>query len=350
MTILLNSPVINITSKHNQNKGVAFYIIRIIIIIILVMVLFQLSLLIVSLVNFIYKYFIMKEKNLPQRYGRDSYVIITGTSSGQGYYFAKEMAQRGFNLILISSARSQKLVNEIKKKHPQLKVILIIKDFRKAYEKNFFDEIIDTIDKVDGNISMLINNVAHRTAWIPYHTMPRHLINDTIIVGTIVQAQLCRICLPYFLKRQQKSAIVNITAQCTMATFGFGEILNNEISVPFLSAYEAANAFGFYHGNSLSKEYKRYSDKIDLVNIMPGAVVTENTGFLKNTIFNIKAEEFVKNSIKMIGNVNGSTCAYWGHAISTLIINIIPFIKKPVLYNTGHKIATDYMNMPPKKY
>jgi uncharacterized membrane protein len=79
-------------------------------------------------------------------------------------------------------------------------------------------------------------------------------------------------------------------------------------------------------------------------------VVTENTGFLKNTIFNVKADEFVKNSIKMIGNVNGSTYAYWGHAISVLIINIFPFIKKPVLYNTGHKIATDYMSMPPKKY
>jgi len=350
MTLLLNVPSINITTKNNINKGVVFYIMRTIIIIIIVMVLFQVGLLIVSLINFIYKYFLMNEKDLPQRYGRNSYVIITGTSSGQGYHFAKEMAQRGFNLILISSARSQKLVDELKQQYPQLKVILIIKDFRRAYEKNFFDEIIDTIEKVDGNISMLINNVAHRTAWIPYHTMPRHLINDTIIVGTIVQAQLCRICLPYFLKRQQKSAIVNITAQCTMRTFGFGEILNNYISVPFLSAYEAANAFGFYHGNSLSKEYTRYSNKIDILNIMPGAVVTENTGFLKNTIFNVKADEFVKNSIKMIGNVNGSTYAYWGHAISVLIINIFPFIKKPVLYNTGHKIATDYMSMPPKKY
>ena len=349
MTLPLNVPKLNLPLPSN-NHSINFYIIKTIIIIIIVVVVFQIAFLFVSLVNFIYKYFIMKEKNLPKRYGENSYVIITGTSSGQGYYFAKEMAKRGFNLILISSARSRTLVKELKSNYPKIKVILIIKDFRRAYEKNFFDDIIDNIEKVNGNISMLINNVAHRAAWIPYHNMPRQLINDTIIVGTIVQAQLCRICLPHFVKRKEKSAIVNITAQCTMRTFGFGEILNNEISVPFLSAYEAANAFGFYHGNSIHKEYKKYNNKIDLVNIMPGAVVTDNTGFLKNTIFNIDAEQFVKNSIKMIGNVNGSTCAYWGHAISDLLINIFPFIKAPVLYNTGYKIAQDYMKTAPKKY
>ena len=103
MTLLLNVPIVNITSKYNKNKGVAFYIMRTVIIVIIVMVIFQIGLLIVSLVNFIYKYFLMKEKDLPKRYGRKSYVVITGTSSGQGYYFAKEMAQRGFNLILILS-------------------------------------------------------------------------------------------------------------------------------------------------------------------------------------------------------------------------------------------------------
>lgn len=350
MSLPLPLPINLNRYPEKKSESISFYVVRTIIIILVILIIFQFALLLVNIVNFMYKYFIMKEKNLPERYGKNSYVIITGTSSGQGYYFAKEMAKRGFNLILVSSARSKDLVEELKTTYPSLDVILIIKDFRRAYEKNFFDEIMDTLEKIDGNISMLINNVAHRAAWIPYHNMPRQLINDTIVVGTIVQAQLTRICLPYFMKRKEKSAIVNITAQCTMKTFGFGEILNNEISVPFLSAYEGANAFGFYHGNSIYKEYKKYNNPIDLVNIMPGAVVTDNTGFLKNTIFNINAEDFVKNSIKMIGNVNGSTYAYWGHALSVFLINLFPFLKVPVLHNTGHKIAEDYMKMPPKKY
>ena len=72
------------------------------------------------------------------------------------------MAERGFNLLLISSERSKSLVQELKKSHPKIKVILIVKDFRKAYEADFFNEIIDTNEKLDGNISMPTNNVAHR--------------------------------------------------------------------------------------------------------------------------------------------------------------------------------------------
>ena len=77
---------------ESKKRSVPFYIIRTIIIIIVLLILFQFSLLIVGILNFIYKYFIMKEKNLPSR-GKNSYVMITGTSGGQGYYFAKEMAR-----------------------------------------------------------------------------------------------------------------------------------------------------------------------------------------------------------------------------------------------------------------
>ena len=73
---------------------------------------------------------------------------------------------------------------------------------------------------------------------------------------------------------------------------GIGIGLSNEISLPYLSVYEAANAFGFYHANSLYKEYK---DKIDFLNITPGAVVTENTKYLEKTIFSIDSNKFVNN-------------------------------------------------------
>ena len=71
--------------------------------------------------------------------------------------------------------------------------------------------------------------------------MPQQLINDTII-GNMSSSPI-KEYVYHIYKRKRRSAAVNITAQCTMRTAGFGEILNNEISVPFLSAYESANAF-----------------------------------------------------------------------------------------------------------
>ena len=309
-------------------------------------VIYQLLLLLYYFLRFIYRHFLLKEKNLIKRYG-NSYVIITGPSSGQGYHFAKEFAKRGFNLILIGSIRTKKVIKEIKNIN-DVDILFIEKDFRNAIEPHFFNNIKKTIDSINGNISFLVNNVAYRSAWLPYHSMPSKLINDTIVVGTIVQSQLTKLVIPYFLKREYKNAIINITAQCIMPTYGFGEILNNEVSVPFLSVYEGANAFGFYHSNSIEKEYR--NTNIDILNVMPGAVLTENTSFLKNIIFNVEVDKFVKNIMKSIGNINGQCYGYWGHEFSIFLTNLVPFIKNPVLFDTGKKIALSYMAAPKKNY
>jgi short-subunit dehydrogenase len=339
---------------------------------ILIIVIYQALLLLLSTNRFVHRHFICKGVNLPKRYGQDSYVLITGASSGQGKYFAKEFARNGFNLILVGSERTEGTIKEINyeieksnsgvenkskdkakaksKGHPKIKIVFIKKDFRKAHQPIFFSEIESALQNIDGNICGLINNVAYRTAWNPYHNMPEHLINDTIVVGTIVQSQLTRMCMPYFLERPDKSFLINITAQCIFPTFGFGEVMDNNITVPFLSVYEGANAFGFYQGNSIYKEYKKFTDKIDIMNVMPGAVVTENTEYLSNTIFNVDAESFVKNIINQLGIYDGNIYGHWGHELSILLVNMFPFIKNKILYNVGYNISQDFMNKPAKKY
>ena len=186
--------------------------------------------------------------------------------------------------------------------------------------------------------------------------MPAELINDTIATGTIVQSRLTQLVIPYFIERKNKknlkSGLVNITAQCLHPNFLFGVTTSNEISVPYLSVYEAANAFGFYQGNSI---YKEYQEQFDIMNITPGAVITKNTQYLKNTIFSVNSDIFVRNIIRMMGNVQGPTCAYWGHALSNFLINLAPFMKDKLLKEVGDNIASNYMieyevNKTTKKY
>jgi hypothetical protein len=177
--------------------------------------------------------------------------------------------------------------------------------------------------------------------WKPYHEMNAAYIRNSIATGTIVQSRLTHMAIPFFLKRKAQahdeaqaqvleeaslkkrtSALVNITAQCMHPNFLFGVTMTNEISVPYLSVYEAANAFGFYHGNSIYHEYK---DQFDILNITPGAVITENI-------------------MKMLGQVHEShTCAYWGHALSNYLINLAPIMKYPTLKKVGETIAADFM-------
>ena len=325
-------------------------ILKIISYLIVIIAVYQLLIFLYYSLKFFKKYFFTSELNLPKRYGEGSYVVITGPSSGQGRVFAHEFAKRGFNLILVGSERTKKVETEILEKNKNIKVITIVKNFCKAHEQDFFTEIEKAINDVNGDISFLVNNVGHRTAWNPYHKMPKKLINDTIVAGTIVQSQMTRICLEHFIKRKKKSCVINITAQCIFPTFGFGEIMDNHVTVPYLSVYEAANAFGFYQANSVWEEYKKTNKNIEFLNIMPGAVVTENTQNLSNTLFNISADKFVRNVIKMIGNYTGNSYGHWGHELSIPLVNLAPFIKNMILRDVGLNISKNYMTTPCKKY
>jgi len=311
--------------------------------------------------NFINKHFICKELNLQKHYGKDSWVLITGCSSGQGKLFAIEFAKRGFNIILSRRAGILETEKLIKKINNNIKTHCIIVDFCDAYKDDFFNPFIEFLDTIPNQLSILVNNVANRVAWEPYHEMPERLINNTIVCGTIVQSRLTQIALKHFMKRKlmfdmtttsnttsnkpkYKSAIINITAQCSYQNFWFGK--SSEITVPYLSAYEASNAFGYYHSQSIQKEYedKKYSGFLDILNITPGAVITENTQFLNQTPFSIDSETFVKNIFKLLGNYKGSNCAYWGHDISNILSNFMFFYKDIILKNVGNIITEKFMD------
>jgi hypothetical protein len=45
----------------------------------------------------------------------------------------------------------------------------------------------------------------------------------------------------------------------------------------------------------------------------------------------------------MLGNVQGHTCAYWGHGLSNYLINFMPPLKDRMLKKVGKTIAEDFM-------
>jgi short-subunit dehydrogenase len=253
--------------------------------------------------------------------------------------------------LLIGSKRTDEIQTLLNAEYPDIKIRVLHKDFRQAFQDDFFTDIEKAFAELGADLAVLINNVGHRVGWNPYHEMDAHYIRDTIATGTLVQSRLTHMAIPYFLKRQgtgtqegtgtgSTSALINITAQCIHPNFLFGLTLGNEISVPYLSVYEASNAFGFYQGNSIFKEYQ---GQFDILNITPGAVVTKNTQCLTDTIFNVPSEQFVKQILKMLGQVQGHTCAYWGHALSNYLINFAPNMKDGMLKKVGETLAADFM-------
>jgi short-subunit dehydrogenase len=271
----------------------------------------------------------VKEVNFKERYG-DCWVMITGASGGQGKRLAIKMAQRGFNIIMIGSKNTYKTKKEIKKLYPYIKTKIIVRDFSKSLEDNWWDGIEELFNIYD--IGILINNVGHRTASKPSHDQDDNMIRNSLITGTYPQIRLTNLALKKMINRKCKSAILFNTAQCIFPTFLLSQYLpTGEISVPYMSVYEATNAFGFYHASSLLKEY----NNIDMLIIMPGAVVTENTQYLKEIPFNVDVDDFCDNIIRLIGNWNGAACVHWKHDISSILIGFAPFMKDIILKKVG---------------
>lgn len=116
-----------------------------------------------ELYNFAYQRFFAKDRKgleLRNKYGEDSWAIITGSTSGIGLGFAKYLASKGFNLVCISR-NPEKLKEkeaEIKAEAKgEIKIKNITKDFTQAYQADFYNDIAETVKDLD--ISILVNNV-----------------------------------------------------------------------------------------------------------------------------------------------------------------------------------------------
>lgn len=294
--------------------------------------------------KFCVRNFLVKERRLPAVYGPQTWVLVTGCGSGQGRRFAIEFAKRGFHVALCGRASILHTRKHIARKYPAVKTHTLLMDFCDATQPHFFkpvEEFVQSLQSSGQQLSVLVNNIGHRVAWKPYHTMPEQLIANSIVCGTLVQSRLTQIALRHFITRpaQYKSLLVNVTANCYYSNFWFGK--ENHISLPYLSVYEAANAFGFYHSNSIQKEY---ADVVDVLNIMPGAVVTENTQMLNDTPFRVDAKTYVQNVFKLMGNYTGPQFAHWGHELSSILCNLIPpVVRDSILEDTACKITSAFM-------
>lgn len=299
---------------------------------------------------FIYKYLIIFHKNILRLHGVDSWVVITGGSSGIGEKLAYEFAIKGFNICIIGSENSKLVLKNCKlllSKHI-IKTYHILKDFNNAHDDMFFYDIEKWI--MSHNVSIIVNNIGNRVYNLDYTKMSNTDMKNTIICGTFPQSMITKIALNKFLSRNNKyySSLINITAQCFTYNTGLGSMWKPTISVPYLSCYEGANAYGYYHSESVFEEVKikrkidpRYK-KIKILNITPGAVITERTKKSLNWIpMSCTDDIFAKGITRLIGNLEGQQCAFWGHELSNILMTLMPFLKPYILEKVGYNIAVN---------
>ena len=129
----------------------------------------------------------------------DSYILITGCTSGIGLQFSHTLASLGFNLVLV--ARNplllRELTDQLKQANPSIRLHPIIQDMS---ARDASENIMLALEQAKLEIGVLINNAGLNTRGFFRDTSVDDL-RDMALVNTYPYTLLTRGLLPHFRQR-----------------------------------------------------------------------------------------------------------------------------------------------------
>ena len=193
------------------------------------------------------------DKIWKEKYGE--WALVTGASSGLGADFARQLAEKGMNIILVARRvhNMEEIAREIEENHA-IKTLVIGQDLTEP------DAVEIIKEKVGGReVGVLVNNAG-------YGTLGRFHENDSdyqvnmVTLNCYVPVALTGLFIDQMVERR-KGAVIFLAS--TAAYQG----------VPYFSVYSATKSFNLYLAEGLWGEYKKLG--IDVMALSPGYTATE---------------------------------------------------------------------------
>lgn len=201
-------------------------------------------------------------------------IIITGASSGIGYYTAESLSKLKENKIL-AIARNSENLKKLKSEATHANIFIFSFDLRSEDFKPIFSEVNKFLNESEGEkIDVLINNAGLliKKRFLDFELKDWQQTFNLNLFSTVKLIQ----GLYQFLNKKEGSHIVNIASM--------GGILGTQ-KFEGLSAYSASKAAVNSITESLAVEFIK--DNIHVNSISPGAVQTE---MLNNAFPGFKAK------------------------------------------------------------
>ena len=253
-----------------------------------------------------------------KKYGakKGVYCVVTGASDGIGKEYAKQMAARGFNLVLISRTLSklETLKTEIETEY-HVRVAILAIDIATDTPSNY--ENIKELCK-DLPITVLINNVGQsHSIPVPFLETEETELRNIITINNTATLLITQIIAPIIVKsvKEKKSSRGLVL---TMGSFG------GLIPTPLLATYSASKAFLQQWSNSLAGELA--TDKVDVELVLSYLVTSAMSKIRKTSMLIPNPKQFVKATLRNVGRRCGAQerfatiTPYWSHAIYEFII------------------------------
>ncbi|XP_062997570.1 inactive hydroxysteroid dehydrogenase-like protein 1 [Elgaria multicarinata webbii] len=251
---------------------------------------------------------LVSRADLVKLYGK--WAIVTGCTSGVGKSYAKELASRGVNIVLISldKAKMEALAKEIADSY-RVETAVIVADFSKG--RGAYPAIEKAL--AGKEIGILVNNAGVFYACPDYFTnLTEDKVWDLINVNIGAVNMMVHMVLPGMVQRK-KGAIINVSSVfCCQPT-------------PKITAYSASKAYLDHFSRALHYEYAPQG--IFVQSLIPFYISTDVTKFSdapsKSSYFAPSADEFAHHAITTLG-ISRRTTGYWPHSIMLMFGQYLP--------------------------
>jgi 17beta-estradiol 17-dehydrogenase / very-long-chain 3-oxoacyl-CoA reductase len=234
-----------------------------------------------------------------------AWAVITGASEGIGKGFALALAQKGFNIVIISRRVEslQPVADAAAKYDVQTKVVPL--------DCNSPDAVAKIVAAVDGlDVSVLVNNVGLNTRY-PENLVdtPDNEIDNMINVNVTFTTKLTKAFIPILSKRK-RSLIFNMSS------------FTGRVPVAMMSVYSATKSYVDVFSRALSAEVKQ--NGIDVTSVLPHYVVSVMSGIRKASWSIPEAIPFAHSALKQVSSGAYAIAPHWFHDISMMLIGCVP--------------------------
>lgn len=218
-------------------------------------------------------------KNFKEKYG--SWAIVTGSSSGIGVEFAKQLAALGLNLVLVARRveRLEQLGAELAQKHGIQYKAVECDLSALGFEKIIF-EAIEGLD-----IGLLVNNAGINCEGVFYRaSLERNIqmMELNMKAPFILSYELGK----KFVEKGKGGIIFTASTSSFQAT-------------PYLTHYAATKAYLLSLAEGMNYEFKNKG--VDVLAVCPGPTETEMTRGVKNNPMVMQPEPVVTLALKNLG-------------------------------------------------
>ena len=239
---------------------------------------------------------------------KGTWAVITGASDGIGKEYAIQLAQKGFNLVLISRTASKlsTLASEIEHKYAgsAIQTKTLAMDFAQNKDEDYarLKALVDGLD-----VGILVNNVGmSHSIPVPFIQTPKEEMRDIVTINCVGTLRVTQIVAPGMVQRKRGLIL-------TMGSFG------GLLPTPLLATYSGSKAFLQQWSTALGGELKDTGVDVELV--ISYLVTTAMSKIRKTSMFIPNPRNFVKAVLGKIGRAGGAqqmaytSTPFWGHAL-----------------------------------